>query len=63
MSRPTAIRLRLEVLDVGPADRVRALLVELAGVDAADVVCLEDLRVEHGSMLWDNGSCRPAPPA
>ena len=54
---------RLELLDVGAADRVRALLVELAGVDAADVVRLEDLRVEHGPMLWDNGSCRPAPSA
>ena len=40
---------RLELLDVGAADRVRAVLVELGRVDAADVVCLEDLRVEHGA--------------
>ena len=39
---------RLEVLDVGAADRVRALLVELVGVDAADVVGLEGLGIEHG---------------
>ena len=53
---------RLEVLDVGAADRVRALLVELVGVDAADVVGLEDLRVEHGSMLWDGrGAARRRP--
>ena len=33
---------RLELLDVGAADRVRAFLVELVRVDAADVVGLED---------------------
>ena len=47
MSRPTAIVLRLELLDVGSADRVAALLVELGRVEAADVVGLEDLRVER----------------
>ena len=47
MSRPTAIDSRLEVLDVGAADRVRALLVELVRIDAADVVRLEGLRIEH----------------
>ena len=38
---------RLELLDVGAANRVAALLVELRRVDAADVVGLEDLRIEH----------------
>ena len=38
---------RLELLHVGPPDRVRALLVELAPVDAAHVVRLEDGRIEH----------------
>ena len=47
MSRPTAICFGLELLDVGAADRVGALLVELRRVDAADVVRLEDLRVDH----------------
>ena len=47
MSRPTAIALRLELLDVGAADRVGALLVELVRVDAAYVVGLEDLGIEH----------------
>ena len=45
MSRPIAIRLGLELLDVGPADRVGARLVELGRVDAAHVVRLEGLRV------------------
>ncbi len=40
---------RLEVLDVRTADRPCAVLVELGGVDPADVVCLEDLRIEHAS--------------
>ncbi len=44
-------RLRLEVLDVGAADRVRALLVELGAVEAADVVCLEDPGIEHVLIL------------
>ncbi len=35
------------MLDVCPPDPVRAVLVELRRVDAADVVRLEDLRVEH----------------
>ena len=39
--------LRLELLDVGAADRVAALLVELRRVDAAHVVGLENLRIEH----------------
>ena len=38
---------RLELLDVGTADRVRALLVELLPVEPADVVGLEDLRAQH----------------
>src|SRR3954453_12553148 len=48
---PDGDPLRLKDLDEGPADRVRALLVELVPVDPADVVCLEDLRIEHGRML------------
>ena len=48
MSLPTAIGPRLELLDVGPPDPVGAVLVELRRVDPADVVRLEDLRVEHG---------------
>ena len=39
----------LELLDVCPADRLRARLVELVRVDPAHVVRLEDLGVEHGS--------------
>jgi hypothetical protein len=35
----------LELLDVGTADRVRAVLVQLGRVNAAHVVRLEDLRV------------------
>ena len=38
---------RLEVLDVRPPDRVRALLVELIGIDAPDVVCLENCGIQH----------------
>ena len=38
---------RLELLDVGAPDRPCSGLVELRRVDAADVVCLEDLGVEH----------------
>ena len=41
---PDGDLLRLEVLDVGPADRVGAFLVELGRVEAPHVVCLEDLR-------------------
>ena len=44
---------RLELLDVRAPDRVRALLVELGRMEPADVVRLEDLRVEHGPMLWN----------
>ena len=40
-----------ELLDVGSADGVRAVLVQLVAVDPAHVVRLEDLRVEHGVML------------
>ena len=38
---------RLELLDEGATDRVGALLVDLSGVDATDVVCLEHLWIEH----------------
>ena len=50
------------MLDVGAADRVRALLVELGPVEAADVVRLEDLRVEHGPIVGDvdRASRRPS---
>jgi len=37
----------LEVLDVGTADAVRAVLVELRRVEAANVVRLEDRWIEH----------------
>jgi hypothetical protein len=36
-----------ELLDVGAPDRVGAGLVEVVRIDPADVVRLEDLRVEH----------------
>ncbi len=42
-------RPRLEMVDVGAADRVGALLVELRRVEAAHVVRLEGLGREHGS--------------
>ena len=45
---------RLELLDVCPPDRVCAVLVQLAGIDAADVVCLEHLRVEHRADAMEN---------
>ena len=41
---PDGDPLRLELLDVGAADRIGAVLVELRPVDPADVVGLEDLR-------------------
>src|SRR4029453_5359483 len=43
--------LRLELLDVRPPDCVAAFLVQLTRIEAADVVRLEDLRIEHGRML------------
>ncbi len=51
---PDGDPLRPEHLDEGPPDRTRALLVELGSVDPADVVCLENLGVEHAPML-----CQP----
>ena len=54
---------RLEVLDVRAADRVRAFLVELVRMDAADVVGLEHLRVEHGCDASESlGAAAPPPP-
>ena len=50
---PDGDRARLELLDVGASDAVRALLVESRGMDAAHVVRLEDLRVEHGPDARD----------
>jgi len=41
------------MLHVGAADRVRALLVELGAVEAANVVRLEDLRIEHVCIVLD----------
>ena len=49
-------RPRPEVLDVGAPDPVGAVLVELRRVDPADVVRLEDLRVEHAG-----DASRPVP--
>ena len=48
MSRPTAIEWGSKVLHVGASDRVRALLVQLRAVEAANVVRLEDAWIEHG---------------
>ncbi len=45
MSRPTAIVAGSNCFDVGASDRLGAVLVELAGIDPADVVSLEDLRL------------------
>ena len=44
---PDGDPLRLELLDVGAPDRARAVLVDLARIDPADVVGFEDLRIEH----------------
>src|SRR5688572_25246625 len=44
------------MLDVGAPDRVGAFLVQLVSVEAADVVRLEHLRVEHRPIVWN----RPA---
>ena len=53
MSRPTAIRRGSKTLDVGAADPVGAVLVELLGIEPADVVRLEHLRVErHRDLLY-----------
>ena len=56
----------LEVLRIGAPDRVGPVLVQLGRIDASDVVCLEDLRVEHAGMLttplsnaWVLGLNRP----
>jgi hypothetical protein len=42
----------LELLHICAPDRVRAFLVELAGIDPAHVVRLEDLGIEHEAMLF-----------
>ena len=47
--------LRLELLDVGAADRVRAFLVQLVGIETADVVGLEGLGIEHALTLAHAG--------
>ncbi len=41
----------LELLDVATADLVGAGLVELVGIDPADVVRLEDLGLQHGPRM------------
>jgi hypothetical protein len=52
-------RRRLELLCVGPADPVGAVLVELFRIKAANVVGLEDLGVErHGLVRPDRGEFR-----
>ena len=48
---PHGDRARLEMLHVRAAHAVRAVLVELRGVEAANVVGLEHLGVEHGLTL------------
>src|SRR5947209_5520999 len=40
---------RIQLRDIDADDRVGAFLVELLGINAPDVVRLEDLRVEHGA--------------
>ena len=52
-------RARLELLDVGAADGVGALLVELAAVEAADVVRLEDLGSSIATIVGERGRVRP----
>src|SRR5262249_40153926 len=42
---------RLELLRVPPCDAVRAFLVQLRRIDPANVVGLEDGRIEHPGML------------
>ena len=59
---PDRDRARLEVLDVRATDRVRAFLVELGAVEAADVVRLEDSRVEHVPIVFDLAGPRPQGP-
>ena len=49
---------RLEVLDVGAADRVRALFVQFGRIDAANVVGLEDAGIEHGLTLAEASGAR-----
>ena len=52
MSRPTAMRRGSKTSDVGAADAVGPVRVQLVGVDAPDVVGLEDGRVDHGRGLY-----------
>ena len=42
---------RLELLCIGPADPVRAVLVELVTIEAANVIGLEDLGVERHARI------------
>ena len=44
---PDRDRARLEVLHIRPPDAIRAVLVQLTRIEPADVVGLEDTRVEH----------------
>src|SRR5262249_34540201 len=46
---------RLELLDVRAPDAVSAVLVDLGRIDAAHVVGLEHLGVEHGPDATDGG--------
>src|SRR5262249_58373913 len=47
---------RLELLDVGAPDRLRARLVELVGIDPAHVVRLEGLGIEHPPRCYAGAS-------
>ena len=52
MSRDTATVPALQIGGEAAADGVRGFLVELAGIEAADVVGLEDRRIDlHGSRI------------
>ncbi len=55
MSRPTAIVSGSNCFDVGAADRVAPVLVDIGPVDTADVVGFEDLRIQHVR----DGKCPP----
>ncbi len=47
MSLPDRDPPRLELLDVGAADRVSAFLVEVVGINAPYVVGLENRGIQH----------------
>ena len=49
---------RLELLRIGPSDRICAVLVDLAAVEAAHVVRLEHPGIEHGGESYGKGAAR-----